>query len=455
MDHRFPLIAALLLFFFSGVASAGYANLQPPAGWSAGGTGNGGQFFGPAANSSQYLGNTVRTNAALNVGGRMITVPASLRFAQNAPRIAAGLLFANPALRTGLAIASWIGVTQFVWDEVTKQWVGPSENSVISSGYEYRVLPSLPWSSSKYDACQSFGTYQATQDAVYGVEVGTYGSEWCVRRTPNDGYTEYYIDQHVSSCPAGWYVTPAGCTQTPQMQPVTQQEFEDGLLNPDNQPGWPGVPADWPMPQFVPSEIPFPLPIDLPSVNPGPAPNYNPRPFFIPQGDPVPNPNYDPNANPSPENQPYVRPGINVRPANSPNAPWNVDLQPVDRPSADDQSNPDPDMDGQQSSDKPRDPKETGLCDMYPDIAACQKLGDLDKVPVANKTVPLAINREEGFGPSEGTCPAPRQFTIMGKTMAFRWDLLCDFAQGVRPVIIGMAYLAAVLAFLGLSRKGS
>lgn len=92
---------------------------------------------------------------------------------------------------------------------------------------------------------------------------------------------------------------------------------------------------------------------------------------------------------------------------------------------------------------------------MYPDIAACQKMGELDKVPVANKTVPLAINREEGFGPSEGTCPAPRQFTIMGKTMAFRWDLLCDFAQGVRPVIIGMAYLAAVLAFLGLSRKGS
>ncbi len=109
---------------------------------------------------------------------------------------------------------------------------------------------------------------------------------------------------------------------------------------------------------------------------------------------------------------------------------------------------------GPNDGDKPKE-ETPGLCDMYPDIAACQKMGDLDEVPVANKTVPLAINREEGFGPSEGTCPAPRQFTIMGKTMAFRWDLLCDFAQGVRPVIIGMAYLAAVLAFLGLSRKGS
>lgn len=405
--------------------------------------------------TTEVIGRAMKSSAMLNVGGRQITVPASLRFAQNAPRIAAGLLFANPALRTGLAIASWIGVTQFIWDEVTKQWVGPDENTVISSGYEYRVLPSLPWSSSKYDACQSFGTYQATQDAVYGVEVGSYGSEWCVRRTPHDGYTEYYIYQQGSACPAGWYVTPAGCTQTPQMQPVTQQEFEDGLLNPDNQPGWPGVPADWPMPQFVPSEIPFPLPIEVPVINPSPGSNPQPRPLFIPTGDPVPNPHYNSEAEPGPENRPFIQPGVRLVPSPTVESPWRVDVQPVDRPveTSDPMTGPESET-GPNDGDKPKE-ETPGLCDMYPDIAACQKMGELDKVPVANKTVPLAINREEGFGPSEGTCPAPRQFTIMGKTMAFRWDLLCDFAQGVRPVIIGMAYLAAVLAFLGLSRKGS
>jgi hypothetical protein len=35
------------------------------------------------------------------------------------------------------------------------------------------------------------------------------------------------------------------------------------------------------------------------------------------------------------------------------------------------------------------------------------------------------------------------------------FDLICQFADGIRPVLIGLAWLGAVLAFLGLGRKGA
>ena len=106
--------------------------------------------------------------------------------------------------------------------------------------------------------------------------------------------------------------------------------------------------------------------------------------------------------------------------------------------------------DGGNSQD-PKDPP--SLCEKHPDIVACQKLGDLTPETLKTKTVTLDLKREDGFGPANGSCPAPKQFIVLGKTMAFRWDLLCDFASAIRPLLIGFAYLSAALAFMGLSRK--
>ncbi len=99
--------------------------------------------------------------------------------------------------------------------------------------------------------------------------------------------------------------------------------------------------------------------------------------------------------------------------------------------------------------DEQKDP-----CDDAPDRAGCKNLGTLQPESLLTTTVPLAINRNEGFGPTNGTCPGDQTVTFMGQTITWSWSAFCQFAQGIRPVVIGLAWLAAAISFLGLSRKG-
>jgi hypothetical protein len=114
---------------------------------------------------------------------------------------------------------------------------------------------------------------------------------------------------------------------------------------------------------------------------------------------------------------------------------------------------PEPDSETPPNPDSPKSPDQVGLCELYPDILACQKLGTTEAAELPKNTVDMSIAPEGGFGPSSGVCPAPKTFQIMGKPMEFRWDLLCDFASQIRPLLIGFAWLSAALAFLGLSRR--
>ncbi|MCD2514570.1 virulence factor TspB C-terminal domain-related protein [Comamonas endophytica] len=396
---------------------------------------------------------TVRTNASLNVAGRSVSVPASMRFAANAPRVAAAALFLSPQLRTAVGIASWLGVAKIVWDDNLQAWVqnavgGNSDQQ--SDGQEYSV-PGYPWAPTRQGACEAyFPIAYPTLGGVVTVRVG-YENPCLLTYTRPDG-TEGTVGAPLTNrtnpnCPAGWYATPAGCTQTPQPRKLSQEEMVD-LLNPANTPGWP-------MPNSVPREMPsVPLPVQLPVINPNTGVNPFPQPLFVPTGNPVANPNYDPNAAPSPSNQPFFQPGVRVTPAPVPGSPWQVDIQPVNRPQSTNVPNPNPQTDPvENTGDQPAPENEPDLCEKYPDIVACQKLGDVSPVALAKNTVPLQINKEQGFGPDNGVCPAPKQFMVMGKSMAFRWDLLCDFATQIRPLLIGFAYLSAALAFFGLSRR--
>ena len=128
-------------------------------------------------------------------------------------------------------------------------------------------------------------------------------------------------------------------------------------------------------------------------------------------------------------------------------------MQPVDKPTP----TPDPQQEqdegpGQDSNAKPQE--NPGLCDQYPDIVACAKLGEAPEVkPVKNEEKTLEIKKENGWGPENGTCPAPKTATVAGVALEMSFQPLCDFSTGIRPVIIGLAWISAVLGFLGLSRK--
>lgn len=101
-------------------------------------------------------------------------------------------------------------------------------------------------------------------------------------------------------------------------------------------------------------------------------------------------------------------------------------------------------------------PEQFDLCAEHPDIIACQifKPDELEAKPLANKDVPLSLNPDGGF-PSGGSCPQPKTVQLMGQTYAFSMQPLCDFAVGIKPLLIGFAWLSAALVFLGVARRES
>lgn len=455
MDYRHFLVIASLTA--SCTANAAYATLTPPPGWSAGGgaivAGSGGSYAATTANA--WIANASKSSAMLNVGGRQIAVPVSMKLAPTAGRVAAAALFLSPQLRAAAGIASWLGIAGIVFDIADSKWKVGTDGAVISDGFKWIgvqysfAFPNAGFSTA-LAACKAAGQYFGAQNGILIVNERMDGNECLVATPGNPSYPIQIQNVPDLSCPAGWFRTPAGCSSTPDRRILTKEEMAD-LLNPDNTPGWPSP--------TVPGEFPpgTPFPIDMPVVNPSPGATPVPVPYFVPTGQPVPNPQYNPNAPAGPGNQPWKQPGTTVTPQPTPGNPWRVDISPTDREQAGPNPLPDTDQNPNQDpdTDKPKPEEQIGLCELYPDILACEKLkpGTVEVTPLAKNTVSLTLDKQIGFGPDNGICPADKTFMIMGKPMAFKWTLLCDFASQIRPLIVGFAYLFAAMAFLGFIRK--
>lgn len=370
------LIAAAAFLALS--THAGYAQLAAPAGYSSTASGH---TYAAASNDRVY-GKVVHQAGALtaNVGGQAVKMPASYRLAANAPRIAAAAIYLHPGIRTAAAIAAWLGVAAVTYDLATGKWTRADPSAVPSTGYEYMIKSgslATDWYSSIDVAGRKFaGIAQASSQTHYDPDfrqtweyAGTFksaGTNYAKFRVYSKrlGNTTTEIDVRArgSDCPAGWYSTPAGCTQTPQPKELTQQEFVEAL-NPANQPGWP-------MPDSVPLELPqgTPLPVEQPFINPAPGENPANRPLRVPTGEPQP----IPNTNPQQWRQPYV----DIVPAPTPESPWRVDVKPGETTSTNPNpvENPQPD-----SQDKPAEEQDKSLCEKHPEIAACEKVEVTDK----------------------------------------------------------------------------
>lgn len=468
------LLIAAILAIATGSALAGFAEAIPPSGWSAG-TGAGNTFqFGSASNAAVYSSNgvnTVRTTAALNVAGRQVAVPAAMRFAANAPVFAARSLFLNPYLAAAslglVGIQWWLSQSSVRWDESQQKWLQTqSFGWPIGTGLEYKTAYTRGtdvYKPTKEAACQQMAV---TANAL--VQGGGYayqavsGSTCILSRNGTQNSFTSNITQRTGGCPVGTYVSPQGQCMVSGTQdvPLTPEQFETII---------PGIP----MPARVPTEMPIPLPVEQPVINPDPYPAGNPSPLFVPTGNPI----WDPAS------QSWKQPGVRVVPSPNPASPWRVDYQPVEVPRPDATPLPDPVPDPFKPNAPSGSPLETPtpsqtqtgvqspnanpgtatsvvspaqqplLCDVFPNIVACQKLGTGTASAVPNQNKPLAFTKQDGFGPSNGSCPPARSLVLMGKTMSFSWQPMCDFATGLRPIILALAYLSAALTFMGLSRK--
>lgn len=425
------LVIAFPTLFCVSPSFAGYAQVQPPPGFS--GNSGTGWFYRAPANEA-WIGNTVRTAGSLNVGGQAVKMPAAMRLAANAGRFAGRAAFGNPwlfvaAAGVSLAVDYYASHNLIVQDGVWKKRVetGSAPGSCQINGQTFPTI----------DGCVAWGVsaYFTQADTVYMNP--RYESGWFM--------FEHYV---ISNGPAFTYhdqpMPITILTTVPaetRYDVLTRQQFEDEV-------------APIPLPVGVPEHFPTPVewPVEAPILNPSPA--LEPQPMRVPTGNPVPIPLPVPNPNNDPQR--WREPVVDITPAPTPEDPWRVDLTPRDI--TNDSPTPSPigtpapvtDPNAPPQTDKP-----PGLCDQYPDILACQKveLGELPPTTIADDRRDMAITPSSGWGPANGSCPAPRTAVVMGKTISMPFTGLCDFANAIRPLIIGMAWLSAALIFMGLGRK--
>jgi len=433
---RLGLVAALVGGFSVG-AHAGYAQLAPPSGF---GGSSGNWTFAPSSNDARYGKVAFQPNALrVPVPGTASTMPAAYRFAANAPRIAAAAIFMNPYVRFGVGIASWLGLAGLIWDAASGKWAIPDSSYPVSDGMEYKLYDT--WHVSKSSACEEMRQHVSLPAGHEFVISSTdpVCATYAVTETGQQyGWYNVQYTTRGSSCPIGWYVTPAGCVQTPPPKQVTEEEFKDAL-------------APKPMPETVPWELPkpTPLPVEQPVINPEPGQNPVPRPLFVPTGDPVPNPQYDPNIAPGPNNQPWIQPGVRVNPSPTPSEPWRVDMQPVNRPVPGPEPMPEPDSEPPPDPDKPSQ-EQLDFCAKNPDVLACAK-PELDtpeeETPKTNKDVQFI---EENLFPG-GSCPADVYFSPHGlqQFKVWDWNQSCSYIdQYVKPILIICCTFAAFMILI-------
>jgi hypothetical protein len=428
--------------FISNLSIAGYAQLKPPPTWSQGMTaavpGHVGNFnFGSAANGSSYKGGTVLTNAALNVAGQVVQVPAAMRFAANAASFGATYAFGNPAVFAALAVGSlayqWFAdkgltVEGNTWVKTTGDagWYHRHNIYGLDTGWIVGLQGQPD------GACSALrGLFQA------GASEGTTYTSFvqyseCVITRNSPGYTGVAVRDVASE----------KFVESVKKDPATLSDLVTGTSGravPD------GVPdllpqIDWPVEKPVLNPDPTVIPA------PAPSPALNPRPLFVPTGNPVPNPVPEPAPNPAPA--PYKQPGVRVSPAPTPSEPWRVDVVPEDLPQQD--ADPKTAAELNPSVPLPRGtlkPAETpGLCDLYPDILACQKLDEAKDTTLETKDKAVTITPDSGWGSGGGSCPAGR---TLSHGAVYSFQPLCDFASGVKPVLIAVAWFGAALLLIG------
>lgn len=461
MDTRSKLVIAGLLLGVCGPLFAGYAAVSPSAAFSGS---PGAYLYRSAANDVIYQG-MIRTaeGGTLNLAAQAVKMPAAMRFASNAGVYAARAVFLNPALAIG------VGVAAMLYEYYTTdgsfvigngahgpEWEVISHGQACASGcFEYQGANNI-WYLTQTGAVNSHvgGWYDCgasyCNGSIVGARVVSGAANYQVA-APNS-YTYWTGAQTI-------YQRAIPPYDTTTMRPATEDEFKGHaypLPFPD------GLPLAIPDPLSPGKVIPLPVedPVILPNPQPVPDPYPEPapgrHPLRVPLSDPVPVP--APVPLPVPYSPTWKQPVIDIVPSPVVGDPWRVDLQPKDIVS--DSPSPlliAPPVTPPVGSTAPA-PTDTApdLCVAHPEIIACQKFTpdtvDATTIPDVQKNI--SIVADSGWGPSNGSCPAPKVITVQGKTLSFSLSMLCDFATAIRPLFLALAWISSIMLMLGIGKKG-
>lgn len=103
----------------------------------------------------------------------------------------------------------------------------------------------------------------------------------------------------------------------------------------------------------------------------------------------------------------------------------------------------------------PTDPtclKNSKFCEDNPETLGCATLGTVTDsvVPTVEKGIADITPKTVG---GAGSCPAPVTASFMGRTVSFSYDLPCQAAGMLKPLILALAWLAAGVIFIGGVRQ--
>jgi len=426
---RTQLIAALAVLACG--QAAAFVTPSPPPGF---GGSPGSWTFSPPSATSQL--NSILRGPGPSVAGSG-AVQAAYRLAPTAARVLAGA-----SVLGGVALGiTWLATNCF--EKQGTSWVrtcGP-QTAPVSDGFEYRInVAGSPWRANRELACQDWPSFPpapsgSTISGPYLVGT-TCHAVWksAAGAVLSSDYTAGFV-QKTSTCPSGWYFTPGGCVQTRPPVTVTPEQIVEEM-------------APKPLPSTLPPGVPYPLDPVAPSIwNPTIGDPPVTQPLRVPQGLPRPIPDTSPPA--------YKQPVVDVTHSPTANEPWRMDVQPKDIPtdSPTGQTGPQTIGSGTPSGTPAEKEPPFDLCKEHPDIVACQKLGNLDATPLQNMNRQLAITPDQGWGPSTAGCPADRSTQLSFGPIAFSYGPFCQFASGIRPIVIAVAWLLAAGAFFGMARR--
>lgn len=96
--------------------------------------------------------------------------------------------------------------------------------------------------------------------------------------------------------------------------------------------------------------------------------------------------------------------------------------------------------------------EQVDMCKLYPESLACQKTDEPEVPDLETKEKPITFTPDSGWGPSTGSCPAPRHL-VSGTGADFSFTPYCDFMTALRPVLLAVAWLSGAMILIGANRK--
>lgn len=341
-----------------------------------------GSFTMTAANDG-YIAQSV-----VNVAGKAVTLPATLRMAANAGQIATAGMRLNPWGIAATLALPWLLDKGLSY--VNGQWL--KAQPVSGSPYTYGGVDAWP-SSTSGDYCGCSTQPSPSCNGVYSTAPGGFG--------PYGG------------CDCGSAAT------------WISHDLGSGCAVPKTASSVPATDSDW-------AALPDPLPAVAPELPYAP---------YLPEGVPVSQPEFSPSD--VPLGNPYTKPDGSTaqsRAKISPAGDGQVTVSTYELQVTDAQGQPVSNPTPQATPDQQPDP-----CDQHPERLGCMPAGT-DSFAVPTSSVPLSFTPEAA--PFSGTCPAP--ISVLGQSISFQSS--CDAMTMIRPLVLAFAAVMAAFILLDTFR---